>query len=70
MANEIFGRRPDKDGICSRCKADGQIRHLAKHGIGRTFAYYAAPFKVKGQKAREAVWVHFCPFHMQEVTPV
>lgn len=68
MANEIYGRRPDKDGICVRCKADGHATHGPTYG--RTFAYYAAAIKVRGRKAIPAKWLHHCAFHNCEVEAV
>jgi hypothetical protein len=67
MEHEIYGRRPDMDAKCGRCKADGTD---ASPFQGKTTAYYRAPERVKGQKAHPAVWVHWCPFHMEEVTPI
>ncbi len=68
MANEQYGRRPDHDGICKRCKTDGLVRALASVGTGRTFAYYKAPIKnKKGRVVHQAEWVHYCPYHQREV---
>jgi hypothetical protein len=67
-AREKYGRRPDLDAICSRCRRDGIAGTPATDGA--TFAYRVPPRRNrKGRQVRKAVTVHHCAFHGGEVEP-
>jgi hypothetical protein len=68
MSTPLYGRRPDHDAICKRCRADGHETHGPSYG--QAWAYYKAPARIKGRKATPAEWFFICAFHGVEVEVV